>query len=69
MASGSVALGLEQQVVLLAGVEGSAGESIAQAFADSGAWVVVHSRQDLEGTKHIVDRIRSNGAAPCPPLA
>lgn len=68
MASGSVALGLEQQVVLLAGVEGRTGEAIAQAFAASGAWVVVHSRQDLEGTKCIVDRVRSNGGRAMPAI-
>ncbi len=68
MSSVSVALGLEQRVVLLAGVEGSAGETIAQAFAGSGAWVVVHSCQDLEGTKRIVDRIRSNGGRAMPAI-
>ena len=68
MASGSVALGLEQQVVLLAGVEGSTGEASAQAFADSGAWVVVHSCQDLEGTKRIVDRVRSDGGRAMPAI-
>ena len=68
MATGSVALGLEQQVVLLAGVEASAGESIAQAFAESGAWVVVHSCQDLDGTKRIVDRVRSNGGRAMPAI-
>lgn len=68
MVAGSVALELEQRVVLLAGVEGTAGESIAQAFADSGAWVVVHSCQDLEGTKHIVDRVRSTGGRAMPAI-
>ena len=68
MAAGSVALELEQRVVLLAGVEGAAGESIAQAFADSGAWVVVHSCQDLEGTKRIVDRVRSTGGRAMPAI-
>ena len=68
MAAGSVALELERQVVLLAGVEGAAGESIAQAFADSGAWVVVHSCQDLEGTKRIVDRVRSTGGRAMPAI-
>ena len=70
MAAGSVALELEQRVVLLAGVEGSTGESIAQAFADSGsgAWVVVHSCQDLEGTKRIVDRVRSTGGRAMPAI-
>ncbi len=68
MASGSVALGLEQQVVLLAGVEGSTGAAIAQAFAASGAWVVVHSCQDLEGTKRIVDRVRSDGGRAMPAI-
>ena len=68
MATGSVALGLEQQVVLLAGVEASAGESIAQGFAESGAWVVVHSCQDLDGTKRIVDRVRSNGGRAMPAI-
>lgn len=68
MAAGFVALELEQRVVLLAGVEGSTGESIAQAFADSGAWVVVHSCQDLEGTKRIVDRVRSTGGRAMPAI-
>ena len=68
MAAGSVALELEQRVVVLAGVEGSTGESIAQAFADSGAWVVVHSCQDLEGTKRIVDRVRSTGGRAMPAI-
>ncbi len=68
MAAGSVALELERRVVLLAGVEGSTGESIAQAFADSGAWVVVHSCQDLEGTKRIVDRVRSTGGRAMPAI-
>ena len=68
MAAGSVALELEQRVVLLAGVEGAAGESIAQAFADSGAWVVVHSCQDLEGTKRIVDCVRSTGGRAMPAI-
>ncbi len=68
MDSGSVALGLEQQVVLLAGMEGSAGEAIVQAFADSGAWVVVHSCQELEGTKRIVDRVRSDGGRAMPAI-
>ena len=68
MVAGSVALELEQRVVLLAGVEGTAGESIAQAFADSGAWVVVHSCQDLEGTKRIVDRVRSTGGRAMPAI-
>ena len=68
MAAGSVGLELEQRVVLLAGVEGAASEAIAQAFADSGAWVVVHSCQDLEGTKRIVDRVRSTGGRAMPAI-
>lgn len=68
MSSGSVALGLERQVVLLAGVEGRAGEAVARAFADSGAWVVVHSCQELDGTKRIVDCVRSNGGRAMPAI-
>ncbi|MAG36360.1 MAG: hypothetical protein CL878_08960 [Dehalococcoidia bacterium] len=69
MSPASVELGLERQVVLLAGVESGAGEAVVKAFAGSGAWVVVHSCQDLDGTKRIVDGVRSAGGRAMPAIA
>lgn len=66
--SSSIALGLEKRVVLLAGM-GAGGNIVAQSFAASGAWVIVHSCADVDGTKQVVDQVRSNGGRAIPAIS